>query len=371
MNEQIGRRIKYAREMRGLTQAQLSEHLRFKDRQTLAAIEAGQRKLSAEELLNAMKVLEFDLDFFTDSFRLAGEGAFSWRADAEGPADELREFEEKAGNWIAAYRRLGELQGEKSTVLQQRLSLTEQSTYEAAIAAAETLCVEWELGIQPALKLESAIRDKLGALILYVDAPAGISGAACHVEGLSTILINRQEPLGRRNYDLAHECFHLLTWEQMRPEHTEIADGERQGKGRYKRIEQLANNFAAAILMPERVLESLWKKRGTSGIRDWMNEAVTYFMVTGKALKWRLTNLGWLSKADRAEIDRAGLAAMGRVKQGQPVPKLFCAEFVARLHMGLVKGQLSVRRASSLLALTIEGLAGLFREYGRPVPFEA
>src|SRR3989344_6518121 len=80
MNELISRRLKAAREKLGLTQAQLTEKLGFKDRQTLAAIEAGQRKISAEELLRAVQVLGLDLEYFTDSFRLAGEGRFSWRA---------------------------------------------------------------------------------------------------------------------------------------------------------------------------------------------------------------------------------------------------------------------------------------------------
>ena len=49
MNELIGRRIEAAREKKVLTQAQLSELLGFKDRQTVAAIETGNRNLTAEK----------------------------------------------------------------------------------------------------------------------------------------------------------------------------------------------------------------------------------------------------------------------------------------------------------------------------------
>ncbi len=108
MIELIARRLKYAREKLGLTQAQLSEKLGFKDRQTVAAIEAGQRKLSAEELVRAMQVLGVDVDFFTDRFRLVGEGRFSWRTTKEATASLLDTFEERAGRWIALYRQLGE-----------------------------------------------------------------------------------------------------------------------------------------------------------------------------------------------------------------------------------------------------------------------
>ena len=370
MNNLISRRLKHAREKRGLTQAQLTEKLGFKDRQTVAAIEAGQRKLSADELVRAMQVLGVDLDFFTDSFRLVGEGAFSWRADERATTEQLGKFEERAGRWIATYRRLGEDQGMKTPILQPRLALTERSSFEDAMAAGEKLGADWQLGDQPALKLESAIRERLDALVLYVDAPAGISGSACQAPGLNAILINRKELEGRRHFDLAHECFHLLTWEQMQPEYREPIEGDYRGKGRHKRIEQLADNFAAALLMPERVLSPLWQPRGKQDIHTWLNRTATAFLVSAKALKWRLINLGWLSKPKQSEIDDARLRANGRPRKEQATPKLYSEDFASRLHAGLSKGDLSVRRAASLLELTIEDLADMFRGYGLPAPFD-
>ena len=142
MNDLISRRLKAAREKLDLTQAQLSERLGFKDRQTLAAIEAGQRKISAEELLLAIQVLGVDLDYFTDGFRLDGEGRFSWRADKNASDDLLKTFEDRAGRWIATYRRLGDIQGIKTAVLQRHLALNEQSTFEAAVAAGEAVGLE-------------------------------------------------------------------------------------------------------------------------------------------------------------------------------------------------------------------------------------
>ena len=370
MNELIIRRLKAAREKHGLTQAQLSEKLGFKDRQTLAAIESGQRKISAEELLRAIKVLGMDLDYFTDGFRLDGEGRFSWRADRDATDDLLKTFEEHAGRWIATYRRLGEIQGIKPAVLQRHLPLNEQSSFEEAVAAGEAVSLEWALGDKPALTLERAAEARLGALILYVDAPKGISGAACQVPGLSTILINRNESEGRRNYDLAHELFHVLTWEQMPPEHRELIEGDRKGKGRYKRMEQLADNFAAALLMPERALAPLWQARNSGDIHVWLNRAAAEFLVSAIALKWRLANLGWLAKAELDSINDAKLTANGRPKADQQTPRLFSEAFVRRLHVALAKGQLSVRRAASLLDLTIDGLAQLFRDHQLPVPFD-
>ncbi|MGH7824475.1 MAG: helix-turn-helix domain-containing protein [Candidatus Binatia bacterium] len=370
LNELIGRRLKYAREKLGLTQAEFSRRLGFKDRQTLAAIEAGQRKVTAEELVRAVEVLKVDLEFFTDGFRLIGEGQFSWRAARETTENLLTEFEERAGRWVATYRRLGEIQGVKTTVLQPHLALTERSSFEEAAMAGEALGMEWNLGDKPALALERAIETNMGALVLYVDAPKGISGAACQLPGLNTILINRLELEGRRNYDLAHEAFHLLTWEQMPPEHKELTETNHRGKGRHKRVEQLADNFAAALLMPERALVPLWRARNEQDIHVWLNRTASEFLVSAKALKWRLINLGWLTKADLLDISEAKLTANGRPREEQQTPRLFGETFVRRLHVALAKGQLSVRRAARLLELTIEGLEQLFRGYQLPVPFD-
>jgi Zn-dependent peptidase ImmA (M78 family)/transcriptional regulator with XRE-family HTH domain len=365
MAELISRRLKTARGRAGLTQAQLSEKLGFKDRQTVAAIEAGQRKLSAEELVRAMQALGVDLDYFTDSFRLVGEGSFSWRAAKDATASLLDKFEERAGGWIALHRKLGEGRDALRSALQPRLPLTEKSSYEEAREAAEALGHEWGLGEIPALRLPERVQEKLGALVLYVDAPPCISGAACQLPDLNAVLINRKEPEGRRHYDLAHEIFHLLTWEQMPPEHRE-EEIPRGGKG--KRVEQLADNFASALLMPEHTLTPCWQARGETDIHKWLNATATQLLVTAVALKWRLVQLGWIGKAELLEIVDSRLTANGRPKE--PLPQLFSDEFVKCLHGALSKGDLSVRRAASLLEMTIEDLADLFKDYGLTVPFD-
>src|SRR5438128_2545269 len=73
-------------------------------------------------------------------------------------------------------------------------------------------------GDEPGRSLPNAIEQRLGVPVLFVDAPQAISGAASKLEDLSVILINRNEPEYRRNYDLAHELFHILTWQAMPPD---------------------------------------------------------------------------------------------------------------------------------------------------------
>jgi hypothetical protein len=93
-------------------------------------------------------------------------------------------------------------------------------------------------------------------------------------------------------------------------------------------------------------------------------------LVTAVALKWRLVQLGWLRRSDLLEIKDAHLTANGRPRKEQPIPQLFSSEFVQRLHTALAKGEVSVRRAATLLGLTIDDLAKLFRDYDLTVPFD-
>src|SRR6516165_11357383 len=82
----IGARIKALREQRGLSQDDLARVFGFKDRQTVSAIETGERKLSADELLTAVEKLGTSLDYFTNPFILVGEGKFNWRQSGGRPA---------------------------------------------------------------------------------------------------------------------------------------------------------------------------------------------------------------------------------------------------------------------------------------------
>src|SRR5260370_23531299 len=103
MTNLIGARIKALREDRKLSQDELARIFGFKDRQTVSAIETGERRVSAEELLLAVQKLGASLDYFTDPFLLAGEGKFSWRRHPRGGLASVKGFERVAGPWDAGH----------------------------------------------------------------------------------------------------------------------------------------------------------------------------------------------------------------------------------------------------------------------------
>lgn len=359
--ERIGRRIKWFREQRELTQDQVAKSLGFNDRQTLSDIEAGKRKVSPDELVALTQSLGVGLDDLLDPFRLVGEGGFNFRV-GDVDRDVVEVFAEQASRWIATYRELGRQAGVATARLGQKLELTRESSLQDAASSADALRAKWNLGDVPAETLERALERELGTLVLYVDAPSGVSGAASHLPGLQTILVNRSEPASRRAFDLAHEVFHILTWDAMPPARIEGWETKRT-KGNH--VERLANKFAACLLMPEPVVRARWATRGDVSLRDWLISTARSLRVSPIALQWHIRNFGLLGKAEMVDVTGNGGDPF------VPQPLLFSASFIARVQEAVEGGRLSLRRAAGLLGLSLSAFADVCRSYGRPLSYDA
>ncbi len=363
----IGYRVRAAREAKGWTQDQLTQGLGLKDRQSVSDIENGKRGVKSDELLALADLLDRELEFFLDPFAVTGEARFSWRVAPTVAEEVLNRFEQQASQWIGLLRWLREQQDQRRSVLKRTLRLTAHSSFEVAQARAEGLATELNLGLIPAETLIDQIERELDIPVLFVDMAAAspgetISGATCHLDDLGVILINRQEPEGRQFYDLAHELFHALTWEAMHPDHRESNAPNERHKG--KRIEQLADNFAAALLMPQTSLEHILDYSRGNDLGH-LSEVAARLRVTPMALAWRLFNLKLIDDDTRRSL--------GQQKQRPSVaglPKRFSPAFVQHLHEALDRGQLSARKAAKAMGLGLSRLNELFAEYCLPAPFE-
>jgi XRE family transcriptional regulator, fatty acid utilization regulator len=366
MTQLIGLRLKALREERGLSQEELARQLGFNDRQTLSAIETGERRVSAEELILAVQKLAVPLDYFIDPFMLVGEGRFSWR-QTNVSALRLSAYERSAGRWIAAFRAIAPKVGRETPLLRRSLGVTRQQRYEDAASAGERFAAEFELGQVPANSLADALERQLGVLVLMVDALEGISGAACRLPELDAVLINRHEIAGRRHFDLAHELFHILTWDAMPPDHVEDA-----AETSRNRVEQLANSFASAVLMPTTALERFgdWAGQTNNDLIAKLNSTADQLRVTASALKWRLVHLGHLSITTAREIRDSALRNNGHEGGETNPPPLFSRPFAEVISLGLRQGQLSARKSAALLDVPLDELSDLFRIHGVEVPDE-
>ena len=356
----IGTRIKALRQARRLSQEDVARLLGFNDRQTVSTIETGTRRVTAQELLLVAEKLGAPLEDFTDPFRLDGEGRFSWR-QAGVPPDRLSKYERSASRWIGAYRTLAPQVGRKTRLMRPSLGLTHRSRYEDAIEAGERFAAEFELGKVPSQRLAEVMEEALGILVLMVDADEGISGAACRLPELDAVLISRREIVGRRHFDLSHELFHILTWEAMPPKHVE-EPVEIGGD----RVEQLANNFAAAVLMPSAVVARFgrWKQLDADALVERLNRIASTLRVTSSALRWRLVALGELPAVRAREIPESSLRNNGGMATESVPPILFSKPFAEVLGMALEQGRVSTRRAAGFVDVPVEELPGLLAAHG-------
>jgi len=361
------RRVRALREAINLKQEDLADAIGFENRQTLASAEAGERPLSAKELAAAARALNVSVDRLVDPFQLVGEGDFSFRTANDVQEETVRAFQESAGRWVATYRELAAQEGVPPKALGLKLELPERPSYEEVQSAAEALWREWDLGDAPAARLEKALETCLGLLVLYVDAPTGVSGAAVQLPGLQAILVNRAEAEGRRSYDLAHELFHVLTWDTFQPGWIEPIEPKRV-KG--SRVEQLAENFAAALLMPSEVIAKRWGARGGVHMTDWLTVTAQALRVSTTALGWRLVNLKMLAKGEWLDLlGGDGAVAVEPAARADP-PRLFNTAFVNRVHCAVEAGRLSLGRAAALLELSIQDFAALCHEYGMSLSYD-
>jgi transcriptional regulator with XRE-family HTH domain len=366
----IGERLKLLRTKAKLGQEEMAHVLGLESRQSVSAIEGGHRRVSADELLRIIDHFGVTFDWLTNPFLLVSKkDAFSWRQKDMSSAG-LDDFETRAGEWIAAFRELSALNGTPLQVLLPRLGLTDRSTNVEAVAIGERVATELELGDRPALKLADTLQARLGILVLMVDAPQGISGAACRLTALNAILINRHEREGRRSTDMAHELFHLLTWNEMPPPRVESSsaawEAPSYAASRYRRIEQLADNFAAGLLMPSRALEKL----GTPGkdVAEWLVAGADHFGVSARSLKWRLVNIGREPQLKHVTDDALRGAYDGRPNTSLPPP--FSKAFVETLGRAIEQGNISVMRAARLVGLPKDELMDLFASHDVDAPAE-
>ena len=128
---------------------------------------------------------------------------------------------------------------------------------------------------------------------------SSISGATLKTNKIKVILINSSKTLGHQNFTIAHELYHCLYDENLviRACKTETFG---QGRG----IEQVANMFAAYLLMPEDAIFNQLRLRKKLDIKLTLADIINleqFFGVSRKAMCWRLEDLKFITRQQSEE----------------------------------------------------------------------
>ena len=155
-------------------------------------------------------------------------------------------------------------------------------SYSHAVCLAEKVQREFLLGDTPSLSLKQVLEERYHVKIFHL-AFVGSAISTCSEIYGPAVLLNANSKAWRRNYDLAHELFHLLTWNIFRTKH-EPSEYE----------EKLANVFASRLLLPtdsvkHRIEHSADPERRISF--QALDEVAREFGVSLEALLWRMPYL--------------------------------------------------------------------------------
>lgn len=364
VNLMVERLVAY-RLLKDVNQDDLAQAMGFNARQTLSAIEKYERALKPEELLKALDYLKVNFEDFVDPYSLVGEAVFSWR-QKDSSLGTLESFETDTSRVVALYRDLHKkFSSKKQSVLLPKLSIKKTSSFTEAEDIGQLLADELELGDYPAERLESQLFDKFNIATLYLNMPPSVSGAATKLNDMFVILVNKNEVVGRINFDIAHETFHCLTWDAIPPAYIEKAYSSQSRPHE----EKLADTFASALLMPRENMEKHFSGLSEPISEESINVLATRFRVSSQAMKWRLRTLGKITKRELSCLNDSLLINNGGLANASS-PKLYNTQFVDYLYKAIDTGYLSVRKVSSTLNISIEELSLLFKDYGKDSPFD-
>ena len=359
---QLASRIRERRDALKLTQRALAERAGFQQHQTISQIEKGEREVKAWELARIAKALHVSVVDLLSETAMEPSPVVLWR---QAPAEDKAVREAEFLEWCRRYAHVERLVGietARAIPCASPLDLSQCTPSQVDELAAE---VRRHLGLgeRPAAELVKALEERCGVKIWYANLGKEASAASVYGEFGPAILMNSTEAPWRRNYNFAHELFHLLTWNDS------TAASLQENTSLLDRVDKLADRFASHLLLPADLTIAAFDRRVS-------NSAVSYadlvtlareLEVSTRALLWRLANLGrlghetvnqLLDNEQFRKLDRTSMR--GRWWDPPPIPE----RFVRLAFLAYSRGRLSKARLAEYLGVTLPELPAALMDYG-------
>ena len=303
----IGERLKIAREAIGYTQTEAAKKAGLSGAPAISELESNKREPKFSQLNKLAEIYHKTVEFFF-SDEIVTEEVLLWRKKPETQL--YKETEEVFKELCLQYHNLELLTDEKKKAFLPFAKTSQAiSSFEDSKSLALDIYKEFELGSIPSMALKQTLEEKYYVKIFYLDFEGSAISTVSSIFG-PAILLNKKNKSWRRNYDLAHELFHILTWSNFRTNSVNIPT---------EKEEQLADKFASTLLLPEAPL--LERLRGqvennrisfTSAMLD---NLAREFGVSFEALLWRIKSIYGLDESKTKEY-------IERVKETQRIPRL-------------------------------------------------
>lgn len=244
----LGELLQQARKKCGMTQSDAANIIDVA-RTTIVAIEKGERRLKATELIKLARAYGRSVSDFVRSRPVIQPFEMQFRAVYQRSEGEEVQIEPAILRLEELCRNYLELEEIMSAPLPQNYPPEYQVTNMPLKAAAESIAIAERqrlgLGDSPISRLRDILEQDVGLRIFYLKMPSKYSGVYSYDERLGgCIAINANHPEERRRWSLAHEYLHFLA-------HRRKAVLEFEGQ--YQRVpesERLADTFPKYFLMP-------------------------------------------------------------------------------------------------------------------------
>lgn len=287
---ELGRRIREARERRGLNQTELGERLQL-DRTMVNKIESGTRKVSALELSQIADALRVRMSSF---FATPVPAIVSHRS-AQGLEVVDSQIDAMLEELVADVELMQDL-----GALSRREAHSAQIDVPQTRADAETMAerARTSLGLNDALPANDLQRlfGEAGLLVFTRDLGTDTADAGTVLlrDATGVSVVNSAPKVGRRRLAAAHEFGHFLVCDDYSIDWDVTAGGQQ--------TEALLDHFARAFLLPGGGLRELWSRAIGDGLRAAAVVAASTFRVDMATLARRLTDLDLVTGAGAGQI---------------------------------------------------------------------
>jgi len=364
VKETIGKRIKEERTRLNLSQEDLAQKIGWKEHVKISSIERGERDIKAWELSKIASVLKIDMNKLMGDLSSceASLPFVFWRRKPKRHEEIQAEFLKKSEDY-SLVERLLKVEKKERKLPHEDLnvnSANDADVYRMAASVRDQL----GLGKFPAKSLAQILEDIYGVKFIIEDLDDGGSAATSISSSLGPcILLNCNEVPWRQHFSIAHELFHLITWNEC------LFQILHENSLLHEKNERLAESFAAGLLLPEENVRDEIAKllAGTTSIN--YVEIISLsrqFEVSALALIYRMANLqiiSW-SKAKEINVDPEFIRLNTLANQSRKRGLLLSDRFLRLSYQAYATGKISRAKFAKMLGVPLIDLGSVLEERG-------
>lgn len=364
MKTTIGKRIKEGRSRLNLSQEELAQKIGWNEHVKISSIERGEREIKAWELSKIASVLKVDMT------TLMGEEASTkvvapfvfWRDKPSFHEEAQAEFLKKSSDY-SLVERLLKVEKKVRELPYKKLDLStckDSDIYRMA----QDIRDEMGLGKFPAKALVQILEDIYGVKFIIEDLSKGGSAATSISKELGPcLLLNCNEVPWRQHFSIAHELFHLITWNE------DFFQTLQNDPKLHAANEHFAECFAAGLLLPAEVIKDEIEKI-TAGGSSFNYPAIIslsrQFEVSASALVYRMANLKIIpwETAKNINADPDFVRCNTIANKSRKKDLILSDRFLRLSYQAYGTGKISRAKFAKMLGVTLVDLGSILEERG-------